>query len=192
MTYYEKINSLNHESLMQELILELQKVSFIRTVKVARANAAITSVINFLIMLMTLLLFLVGSEIDLRSTKTMLNLNLNIELLVVLVMGHLIGDYLFQTNKQALRKQNEWVPLLLHCLVYTVTLSFLVYFALGIYSWPMSFILFVSHVFIDKGDIVSWWAKKIKRISDPEATPSLLAAVDQTFHYLVIFIVCFL
>ncbi|SEL79616.1 DUF3307 domain-containing protein [Paenibacillus sp. OK003] len=188
--YYNKIKGLDTNELMRELVIELQKVSFIRSVKVDRANAAITTVINFLILLLILLLYIVGNKINLGSLGIMFSLNLNIELLATLIIGHLIGDYLLQTDNQAMRKQDEWLPLLLHCFVYTCTLAILSYLLLGVYNWTMVFIIFVSHILIDKGDIVRWWTKRIKGINNPETNSikSVLASIDQTFHYLVIFI----
>lgn len=193
-TYYEKIQGLDHDGLMRELIIELQKVSFIRTVKVARANISITSVINFLITLFLLFVYIIGNQFMSGSYNIMFNLNLNIELLAVLLIGHLIGDYLLQTNKQALKKTEEWIPLILHCVVYTVTLSILAYFLDGLFNWTMSFIIFITHIFIDRGQFVKWWAKRIKGIKDLDQSPirSVLMAIDQTFHIIVIFAICYL
>ena len=40
-------------------------------------------------------------------------------------VGHLIGDFLLQTAWMADRKENQWIPLLVHCFVYTATITLL-------------------------------------------------------------------
>ncbi|KQX67245.1 MULTISPECIES: DUF3307 domain-containing protein [unclassified Paenibacillus] len=193
-SYHEKMSKLSHEDLMQELIIELQKVSFIRTIKMERVNNAINAVISFLILVLILSFYLFGRSLVNGSFNSMINWTINIELLAVLLIGHLIGDYLLQTDKQAIRKNTQWIPLIVHCAVYTIVLLILMYLLLGIFNWTMIFIIFFTHVIIDKGEIVSWWARKVKGIEDvsKETIRPVLMAIDQTFHLIVIFFISYL
>jgi hypothetical protein len=61
--YHDKISMLDNISIEKELVLELQKISLIRNVKIARASSAITAVIYFLITIMLLFTYLFGSKI---------------------------------------------------------------------------------------------------------------------------------
>ncbi|EEK47386.1 hypothetical protein FO497_06565 [Bacillus cereus ATCC 10876] len=60
--YYDKLTNLDSEGVEKELIIELQKVSYIRNVKLARANVAITAVVYSLITVTLLVLYLTGNK----------------------------------------------------------------------------------------------------------------------------------
>ncbi|MBI5732582.1 DUF3307 domain-containing protein [Candidatus Jorgensenbacteria bacterium] len=110
----------------------------------------------------------------------------------LLVMGHLVGDWIFQTEHQALNKAHgkffNW-PLIGHCLIYTA--CFIPIFAWLNFSWWWLILIFSSHMFLDRRWPVVWWIKHIKRTSDNTITNNfwLVIAVDQVMHLLIITII---
>lgn len=106
-------------------------------------------------------------------------------LFTYLFLGHLVGDFLLQTNWMAVNKAKNWLPLLTHCTVYTLTIIVTAY--IGTAPLPAEAItfIFLSHIFLDKRTFVVWWAERIMGIKDKQ-TAWLIIAADQTFHLLVL------
>ncbi|KFL63784.1 DUF3307 domain-containing protein [Bacillus cereus ATCC 10876] len=124
----------------------------------------------------------------------MVHLELNVSLFIVLYIGHKIGDYLLQTDYQAVNKKDNWIALISHCFIYTLAVSIMAYVFVGFFNWTAIFILFISHIIIDRKIFLNWWAKNIKRIRDteePAVQPGLIE-LDQAFHYIILFIISFL
>jgi hypothetical protein len=108
-----------------------------------------------------------------------------------LFIGHLIGDYLFQTSWMAMNKATKWVPLLSHCFVYTLSISLVAWFGFGGLSlWGILFI-FLTHVFIDRRTFVQWWVKTIMKTPTSQAG-WLSIVVDQIFHFIVLAVALFI
>ncbi|MEP9409022.1 DUF3307 domain-containing protein [Peribacillus frigoritolerans] len=193
--YHTKLTALDSEGIEKELIIELQKVSFIRNLKLARTNLAITSVINSLISMILLALYFIGEKIFIFKGGVILdNFTLNVTLFIILYIGHKIADYLFQTEYQALNKQSNWGALLRHCTIYTLIITLLAFITIGFFSWTAVFILFISHVIIDKRGFLIWWARRVKKMADTnnQSQQPVLNELDQAFHYIILFIVSFL
>ncbi len=191
--YYNKILELDNAKIEKELVVELKKISLIRNVKLARTSSAITSVIYFLITIMLLLIYLIGTKLTgmIGINNFLPGVDFNIKLFIVLYIGHKIADYLLQTDRQAVMKTKSLKALLSHCFIYTLVLMLMSYFFTGYFSWTAIFIIFVSHVIIDRRVILIWWAKNIKKMSNTkdETVQSTLMELDQAFHYLIIFLV---
>lgn len=193
--YQDKFSDFDSSKIEKSLIIELLKVSFIRNLKLTRTNVAITSVINSLLTILLLTIFLIGEKIfAFKGEVNLDSINLNVSLFIILYIGHKMADYLFQTDYQAINKHKNWGALLRHCLIYTITLTFLAFIIIGYFSWTTLFIIFISHVIIDKRVFVIWWATKIKKMSNTTnvAEHPTIKDLDQSFHYIVIFIVSFL
>ena len=79
-----------------------------------------------------------------------------------LLLGHLAGDYLLQTDWMAKNKANNdlggWLAALIHCTIYT--------FAVCVFMWNFQpiwiAIVFNSHFWIDKFAFGKWYLKYIK------------------------------
>lgn len=106
-------------------------------------------------------------------------------LFAYLVLGHLVGDYLLQNSWMAMNKANKWIPLLVHCLIYTLSIVVAMLFGDFTLSWIVIAIVFVSHVFLDKRFFVVWWVRTIMGVKNPEGN-WLVIMVDQVFHLLVL------
>jgi len=89
------------------------------------------------------------------------------ELYISIILGHLMGDYLFQTDAMALNKTKNtwlgWYYCFVHCAIYTmyIWLSCMC-FADKNLSWFVLFLIFNSHFWIDKFSIGNFWMKWVK------------------------------
>ncbi|MHB1407462.1 MAG: DUF3307 domain-containing protein [Desulfitobacteriaceae bacterium] len=102
-----------------------------------------------------------------------------------LLLGHLIGDFLLQTSWMAGNKAKQMLPLLVHSLVYTVSIGVFAWVTLHRFSFLMLVLIFVIHVVLDHRTLVQWWVKKIMR-TDGSPAVWLNIVVDQTFHLLAL------
>ncbi|MBM7579253.1 DUF3307 domain-containing protein [Jeotgalibacillus terrae] len=108
-----------------------------------------------------------------------------------LFLSHLVGDYLFQTSWMAAHKKHDWAALLVHCSVYTLTVTAVAFFTFGGLSVIAVVFVFATHVIIDKYFIVQWWIKHVMKPPQSE-TKWLTIIADQTFHLIVLAIALFL
>lgn len=99
-----------------------------------------------------------------------------------LLVGHLVGDFVLQTRWMAERKATQWLPLMAHCLLYTLVI---VLFALpaGGLSLPAVALVFFSHAVLDRRFFVDFWARRVTGAQD---TPWLKVMLDQTWHIVVL------
>ena len=90
-----------------------------------------------------------------------------IESFILLIMCHLIGDYVLQTDFIAQTKGKNWYHLFVHCALYTVPF----YICFGL-CWQLA-VIFISHLIIDplktRYNKINYWQ-------------------DQTLHYLLCFL----
>ena len=102
-----------------------------------------------------------------------------------LLLGHLAGDYLLQNDWMALNKKKQWLPCLVHCVLYTwCVMVFLKPLSdtLSLWDWwCCSQLIFLSHIIIDRTSIVEHWFRFIggrafSRIG--QQTPGLCASPD--------------
>src|SRR3989338_9869518 len=105
-----------------------------------------------------------------------------------LLMAHLIGDWILQTEYQALNKMKgkffNWA-LSNHCVVYPAW--FVPAFWCFEISWSLLSLIFSSHMFLDSRWPVVWWINKVKLtdMKTIEALFWLVIAVDQVMHILI-------
>jgi hypothetical protein len=105
------------------------------------------------------------------------------DLLVWGIIGHLVADWLFQTEWMSVHKNNlaqpaAWVHGGVHVLV--MLLMFPPYLAI---------LIGLTHVLIDSRTPVLWWMKTVKQISDPGKFEILVIGMDQVFHVVVLALV---
>lgn len=93
-----------------------------------------------------------------------------IETLLKIIMCHLIGDYVLQSNFIAQTKGKNWYHLLVHCFLYVVPF----YIVFG-FDWRLMVIL-ITHIVIDP--LKARW-NKINYVT------------DQILHYLIALIYVF-
>lgn len=102
-----------------------------------------------------------------------------------LLLAHLLGDWLLQTNWQAQNKARSWRAMLSHVVTYhVVVLAVLVVrFGFGnalVYAVVVG--LAVSHAFLDRRWPVLWLMKKLGVGSNNESDRWLAVMFDQSLH----------
>lgn len=102
-----------------------------------------------------------------------------------LLIGHLVGDFLLQSNWMATHKEKDWRALAVHSLVYTITIYLFSLIAGGL-SLLALVIIFAAHVILDQRGVVRWWLTNVSK--SPDLT-WLQIMVDQTLHLLVLFVI---
>lgn len=101
-----------------------------------------------------------------------------------LLIGHLIGDFLFQTSWMAQYKATRWIPLLTHVTVYTITVSIFGFLSGGISIWGIA-IIFFGHILLDRKKFITFWVEKIQMAKGPSQNWLTIVA-DQIFHLILL------
>jgi hypothetical protein len=120
------------------------------------------------------------------------------EVFIVLIVCHLVGDYLFQTEWQALHKHGGLVEggtkrraLFAHVTTYTLAfVPALIWLWSGLHAGVIyvAALVFLPHLVQDDGTLLVGYAKTFKK-ADIRANPSLGAALDQAFHIITLFLI---
>ena len=127
-----------------------------------------------------------------------------VEVFLVFVVCHLIGDFLLQTDFQARHKRGGLRAdpvarraLFSHVSVYTLTfVPALVWIVLSgdlsaLTGVLLAALLFFPHLLQDDGRVVRRWMLDVKR-TDPAAQPGVTIVVDQTLHIVALFVLAVL
>lgn len=109
----------------------------------------------------------------------------------ILLIAHLVGDYLLQIGWMAGNKTKSWMANLTHSAAYTLTIAvFAALFIKDFSPWGL-LLVFVSHAIVDRRSITTWWVTKI--MTAPESESGWLTiVVDQILHLLILFIALYL
>src|SRR5262249_18342406 len=118
------------------------------------------------------------------------------EVFAVLVVSHLVGDFLVQTDWQARNKQNglSGDPVArrgLFAHTFTYTLCFvpaLLWIALEadvVMAVVVAVVVAVPHLIQDDGRLLDAYMARVKGLA--QTSPGLRVAVDQSFHVLALF-----
>jgi hypothetical protein len=110
----------------------------------------------------------------------------------LLLIAHLVGDFLFQTEYQALHKAEGKffnTALTIHCLTYTI--CFFPVFMLYEISAFWFFFIFWSHMFYDRRWPIIVWRRYVNRCSQNGIgnTFWLTVVIDQIFELLVLAVI---
>jgi hypothetical protein len=118
---------------------------------------------------------------------------------VALLVSHLVGDYLLQTDWQAREKPGGLTgppaatrALLAHALTYTLAfVPALVWAAPGAgIAVAAAVLIGLPHAVVDDGRPVTWWVRHIKRARDVPA--GVRTGVDQSLHVVCLWAVALL
>jgi hypothetical protein len=102
----------------------------------------------------------------------------------MLLIGHLIGDFLLQTTWMANNKAVKWLPLLSHVVIYTAVIAIFGWLSGGL-SLAALAIVFISHIILDRRTFVSFWVRRIQMVDGP-AAGWLGIMADQIFHIIIL------
>ena len=124
-----------------------------------------------------------------------------VEVFAAFVVCHLVGDYLLQTDWQALHKRGglgsdpvSRRALVSHIVTYTLAfVPALIWLADDIGAWAIGVaaLVAVPHMVQDDGRLLAAYMLRVKH-TDPRANPSVAAAADQTFHFVALFLTALL
>lgn len=109
-----------------------------------------------------------------------------------LLVGHLVGDFLFQTDDMAREKIKSWTWLLRHVSLYmvwptAVLIAYTFLHDLAYWSLALAVIfLFGTHLVLDRRHFTAWWMGMVHIKPDH---PWLPIVVDQVFHLVTLAIV---
>lgn len=124
-----------------------------------------------------------------------------VEIFAVFIVSHLVGDFLLQTDVQAMHKRgglggngNSPRGLLSHTLTYTLAfLPALIWLEgdLGLAETVgVALLIAIPHMIQDDGRLLDSYMRRVKGV-DPKPG-GLLIAVDQSWHVLALFLVALL
>jgi hypothetical protein len=124
-----------------------------------------------------------------------------VEVFVVFFVCHEVGDYLLQTDWQAMHKRGglgrdaiKRRALLSHIATYTLAFVPALVWLLGsLHGWVVGLaaLIAVPHMIQDDGRLLTRYARLVKK-ADLNANPSLGAVLDQAFHFLALFLTALL
>jgi hypothetical protein len=124
-----------------------------------------------------------------------------VEVFVVFVVCHLVGDYAVQTEWQALHKRGGLSSpgvgrraLVTHVCTYTLTfIPALIWLWSSLHAgvFGVAALIFIPHVIQDDGRLLADYARAVKK-AELRDNPSLGLALDQTFHVVALFLTALL
>jgi len=119
------------------------------------------------------------------------------QVFLVFVVSHLLGDYLWQTEWQALNKRGglsgsavQRRALLSHIATYTLAyVPALIWLWAGLHAWVFAVAAGIAlpHMIQDDGRLLERYSMTVKK-ADITRNLSLSAALDQSFHLIALFI----
>jgi hypothetical protein len=119
-----------------------------------------------------------------------------VEVFAVFVVSHMVGDFVLQTDWQAVNKHGGLRrghtvgrrALLSHCTTYTLAFVPCLVWLAGDLSWGVLIVaaaLFFPHVLQDDGRLLARYMREVKR-ADPAALPVVALGLDQSIHAVVL------
>ena len=106
-----------------------------------------------------------------------------------LFVAHLIGDWLLQTEWQALNKDHNLRALFTHISVYSLVILGVLVAKFGFQNYSVYWVvgmIAITHACIDRRWPVLWFMKTFRLIVEREPEQWLTMAVDQIFHILLL------
>jgi hypothetical protein len=105
--------------------------------------------------------------------------------LFLLLLGHVLGDFYFQTEKMATAKDKKYVGVILHSLEYAVTIVVVVFPVISLDMLLAAIYLSVIHFVIDTAKYILLKTKKISK-------NGRIFVIDQVFHVLSILVLAYI
>ena len=97
-----------------------------------------------------------------------------------LIVGHMIGDYLFQNSWMALKKTSKTFPCVIHCTIYTLCILI----TSGWLDWRL-LIVFGTHFIMDRFRLAKYWRRFMG--DKKEELPYIILS-DNTIHLLTLWV----
>lgn len=105
--------------------------------------------------------------------------------LLILGIGHVLGDFYFQTDKMAREKDESWKGVIKHAIEYTLAVFLVILPVINTSLIKWALLYSASHLFVD--------AIKYKLLSNGKTKKSAkLFIVDQCFHIACLFTIAYM
>lgn len=112
------------------------------------------------------------------------------------LVGHLVGDWLFQSNTDSINKTTSKIHLLRHCLMYSWTIMLFIAFIAPVEVMvAVTILTFIEHFIIDTRKPIVWYKTFFERKFMHEREFDIknlpvfvIIGMDQSVHILRIFI----
>jgi hypothetical protein len=124
-----------------------------------------------------------------------------VEVFAVFFVSHEVGDYMLQTDWQAMNKRGGLSgpsvrrrALFSHIATYTLSFVPALIWLWDSWHWGVLWIaaaIAIPHLIQDDGRLLTRYARIVKK-ADLDAHPALGAALDQAFHFLALFLTALL
>lgn len=108
----------------------------------------------------------------------------------LLLIGHLVGDFLFQTTWMAQYKATKWLPLLTHVTVYTFIVALFGLLFGGLSWWGIA-VIYIGHVILDRKTFITFWVEKVQ-MAKGASNNWLSIVADQIFHLILLAIAIYI
>jgi len=113
---------------------------------------------------------------------------LQFTLFEILLITHLVMDWLCQGKWEIKNKPEKWSALLFHCAIYTM--GFIPVFLICKISLVWLVLLFISHAIIDRRKFIHWLLKDFKGITKENTSGTIwnmyLIGTDQILHIVIL------
>jgi hypothetical protein len=109
-----------------------------------------------------------------------------LEPLFLAFIGHMVGDYIFQTDWMAQNKKTQTLPCLIHSVIWAASVTIF-----AGWGWIAFAALLVIHFIQDRTYIVRKWMHVIgqDQFATGNYAPWSMVIIDNTFHLLQIWLV---
>lgn len=114
------------------------------------------------------------------------------DLVLIMVVGHFIFDWLLQTEWMALNKKDGGLALHVHSAIYAIGVYVTLlasFFVTGWFpgggGWALLGILYVSHAILDTYQTHVWWCKEVKRMNG-SIHLWMIICIDQIRHFIIL------
>jgi len=112
----------------------------------------------------------------------------NLTLFEAMLTTHFVMDWIFQRKWEEMNKDRKWIPLIVHCLIYTFGFIFVFWWYEINFLWLV--LIFFSHLVLDRKKFVYWILEKMKDMKKEETPEFLwqmfLIGTDQILHFIVL------
>lgn len=110
-----------------------------------------------------------------------------------IILGHMIGDYLFQSDWMAINKKAKGlkglVACVTHCFIWALSVYLLGFRDTSQYNVLIFALLFLSHFVLDRTNFVKWYCNKTRIMPNPAVWKLII--VDNTLHLLMVYAIQF-
>jgi hypothetical protein len=106
-----------------------------------------------------------------------------------LVVAHILGDWLLQTEWQATNKEQNWSALIIHVGIYHLIVFVILYLGFGLsleIIVPVVAVLALLHGLLDRRSFVLWLMRSLRITVKRKPEGLLLLAVDQSAHLVLL------